>query len=307
MAEKLAYTAGHFELTIDGAKQTTYLKSLDGGFMGHSAVDEAIGTENKRIKHSAVADVDPISFEIGMAGSTSVLKWIQDSWDKNYQHRNGQINHANFNMETVFEHQFSDALITETTFPALDGASKDAAYLKVKFQPKQVATKKVFKPEKLTPIGGLKQKQWTCAAFRLNIDGIDDAIYANKIESFTIKQTVKKLFTGMHREIELCPTKIDFPNISATISLEKADGILGWYDEYVVKGKKDPAAQRGGSLEFLTPNRDKTLFRITFASMGLLKAAIVQSTANADQIKRVKFDMYVGEMRLDGPGALGLE
>ncbi|HEX5062948.1 MAG TPA: phage tail protein [Kofleriaceae bacterium] len=307
MADKLAYTAGHFELLIDGAKQTTYLKSLDGGFWGHSAVDEAIGTENKRIKHSAVADVEPISVEIGMAGSTSVMKWIQDSWDKNYQQRSGQINHANFNMETVFEHEFSDALITETTFPALDGASKDAAYLKVKFQPKAVATRKVFKSQKLSPIGGLKQKQWTCSAFRLNIDGIDDAIYTNKIESFTIKQTVKKLFTGMHRDIELCPTKIEFPNISATISLEKADGILAWYDKYVVKGKKDPAAQKGGSLEFLTPNRDKTLFRVTFAAMGLLKAAIVQSTANSDQIKRVKFDMYVGEMKLDGPGALGLE
>ena len=34
------------------------------------------------------------------------------------------------------------------------------------------------------------------AAFRLNIDGIDDMQYANKIDSFTIKQGVKKLYTG---------------------------------------------------------------------------------------------------------------
>src|SRR5512132_4007835 len=99
MGNKTAYTAGHFELSIDGAKQTSYLKSLDGGYMGHSAVDEAIGSQNKRIKHSAVADVEPISFEIGLSGATSVLQWIQDSWNKNYQQRSGQINHANFNME----------------------------------------------------------------------------------------------------------------------------------------------------------------------------------------------------------------
>jgi hypothetical protein len=307
MGNKTAYTAGHFELALDGAKTTAYLKSLDGGYMGHSVVDESIGTENKRIKHSAVADVEPISFEIGMSGSASVLRWIQDSWNKDYQSRSGQINHANFNMETVFEHEFSDALITETTFPTLDGGSKEAAYLKVKFQPKAVISKKISRGPKLTPVGGQKQKAWLCSAFRFSIDGIDDAQYANKIESFTIKQNVKKLFTGMHRELEIAPTKIDFPNIVGTISLEKADGILDWYEQYVVKGKKDPSAQKSGSLEFLSPDRSKTLFRITLFNMGIVKAQIMASTANADQIKRVKFELYVSDMKLDGPGALGMD
>jgi hypothetical protein len=306
MGNKTAYTAGHFELSIDGAKTTAYLKSLDGGFMGHSVVDEAIGTENKRIKHSAVADVEPISFEIGMSGSASVLQWIQDSWNKDYQSRSGQINHANFNMEKVFEHEFSDALITETTFPTLDGGSKEAAYLKVKFQPKAVASKKCS-GDRLTPVGGGKQKQWLCSAFRFNIDGIDDARYVNKIDSFTIKQNVKKLYIGRHRELDIAPTKIDFPNITGTISLEKADGILDWYEQYVVKGKKDPAAQKSGSLEFLSPDRGQTLFRITMFHMGILKAQVQQSTANSDQIKRVKFELYVSDMKLDGPGALGLD
>ena len=72
MGNKIAYTAGHIELTIDGAKTSAYLKSLDGGFMGHWVVDESIGGE------------------------------------------------------------------------------------------------------KLTPLGGAKQKMWLCSAFRFNIDGIDD-------------------------------------------------------------------------------------------------------------------------------------
>lgn len=304
---KTAYTAGHFELELDNAKSTAYLKSVDGGNMSHSLVDEAIGGENKRIKHSAVADVEPISVEMGMAGATSVLQWIQASWNRDYQQRSGQINHANFNLETVYELAFSDALITETTFPTLDGASKDAAYLKVKFQPRAVASKKVNGGTKLVPIGGGKQKMWLCSAFRLSIDGIDEARYVNKIESFTIKQNVKKLFTGMHRDIELCPTKIEFPNLSATISLEKADKILEWYNTYVERGSKDKQAQRSGSLEFLSPDRKKTLFRIKLEKMGILKAALAPSSANSDQIKRVKFDVYVSDMDLEIPGAFGLE
>ena len=41
--------------------------------------------------------------------------------------------------------------------------------------------------------------------------------------------------------------------------------------------------------------------------MGLTKAAIPQSTANSDQIKRLKFDVYVGQMTLDGPSSRGFD
>src|SRR5262245_50011859 len=115
-AAKTSYTAGHFELALDGAKTSSYLKTCEAPFENMNTVNEAIGQDNKRIMHAAVRDIDPISFEIGMAGSLSVLKWIQDSWRKRFSSRSGQINHANFNLERVFEHEFLDALITETTF-----------------------------------------------------------------------------------------------------------------------------------------------------------------------------------------------
>jgi hypothetical protein len=31
------------------------------------------------------------------------------------------------------------------------------------------------------------------------------------------------------------------------------------------------------------------------------------SAANADSIKRVKFEMFVGRMEIDGPGSMGLD
>ena len=304
---KTSYTAGHFELALDGSPTTAYLKSVDGGFINHALIDERIGPENMSIKHASVADIEPISFEFGMAGSSGVLKWIQDSWRKNYGARSGQITHANFNLQSTYEHAFSDALITETTFPTLDGASKEAAYMKVKCQPAAVATKKVG-GQKLS--GGkltTKQKLWMCSGFRLNIDGIDDIRYTNKIDSFTIKQGVKKMYTGPMRFPELTPTKIDFPNLTGTISLEFADGVLDWYQKYVASGKKDPSMQKSGSIEFLSPARDEVLFRVNLYWVSILKAQIVQSTANSDQIKRVKFELYVGNMDIDGKGELGME
>src|SRR5687768_5731496 len=125
-----SYTAGHFELAIDGHKTNAYLKSVEGGSVRAQAVDEPVGGDLQRIKHSSLADYDPFSIECGPAGAGDIIRWIQASWRKDYNRRNGCVTHANFDLKQTIEQQFYEALITETTFPALDGASKDAAFLK---------------------------------------------------------------------------------------------------------------------------------------------------------------------------------
>ena len=294
-----ASTGGHFELAIDGHPTTAYLKTVDGGYIRAGLMDEPIGPENHRIKHTSVASIEPFSVEFGLSGANDVLRWIQQSWRKEWSRRNGEIKHANFDLYQTFTHEFYDALITETTFPALDGASKDAAYLKVKIQPERVVTAKADGDQVKSNLGA-KQKLWMCSSFRLHIDGIQDIEYTNKIESFTIKQGIKQLYTGLERFPQIEPTKIEFPALTCTIALGYADAILKWYDEAVVKGGSDPSLQKSGSLEFLSPDRKDVIFRINLYEVGLGHAQIPQSTANADQIKRVKFELYVGRMDLDG-------
>ena len=144
-------------------------------------------------------------------------------------------------------------------------------------------------------------------ARRYNIDGIDEMKYTNKIEAFTIKQGIKKMYTGNDRFPQIEPTKIDFPNISGTISLEYADKLLAWHEKTVMKGQSDTKAQKTGSIEFLSPNRADTIFNVNLYEMGISSLQILQSSANQDQIKRVKFDLFVGRMDLDGGGSLGME
>lgn len=305
--QKRSYTAGHFELVIDGHVSTAYLKSVEGGFVKAQPVDEPVGPENQRIKHSSVADIEPFTIDLGFAGSGDIMRWIQASWRKDFNRRNGQISHADFNLKKTFEHEFYDALITETTFPALDGSSKDAAFMKVKIQPERVVSRKVSGDKAVRGTVTTKQKLWLPSAFRFNIDGIDEMRYVNKLESFTIKQGIKKLYTGEDRFPQIEPTKIEFPNLSGTISVEYADKLMQWYQDYVVKGQNDVKAQKTGSIEFLSPDKKSTIFAINLYEVGLLTFQILQSSANADQIKRAKFEMYVGRMDIDGSGNLGLE
>jgi hypothetical protein len=303
---KKSYTAGHFELAIDGHKSTAYLRSIDGGYVRTSIIDEPIGPENARIKHTSTVDIEPFTIDFGLSGANDVLKWIQESWRKDPTRRNGQITHADFDLFKTFEHEFFDALITETTFPTLDGASRDPAYIKIKLQPERVISRKVQSMQRVSGTVSSKQKLWMCSGFRLSIDGLDEMQYTNKIESFTIKQGTRAFHTGAHRFPQIEPTKIDFPNLSGTIGLVYADQILRWYDSYVVKGQRDSKAQKTGSLEFLSPDRRQSLFRINLYDIGLQQLHIEQSTAATDQIKRVKFDLYVGRMEIDGSNQLGM-
>jgi len=304
--DKRSYTAGHFELQIDGHPTTAYLKSVDGGFVKSALIDEPIGPENHRIKHTSTVDIDPFSVEFGISGANDVLKWIQASWRKEFSRRNGQVTHADFNLNKQVEHEFFDALITETTFPTLDGGSKEAAYVKVKLQPEKVITKINPSNQKIQSNTGAKQKLWMCSGFRLNIDGLDDLKYTNKIESFTIKQGVKKYYTGEERLPTIEPTKLEFPSITGTIAMTYAESLFKWHEKYVIRGEADPKAQKSGSIEFLSTDRAKTLFRINLFEVGIHGLSILQSTANADGIKRAKFELYVGRMDIDGAG-MGLE
>jgi hypothetical protein len=294
-----SYSAGHFALELDG-HSPAYLKSVDGGWMKHAVVDEPIGGNVLRVKHASVAEIDPVVFDFGGSSSSPVLKWISDSWAQEWSRRSGQITHADFNLNATVEHQFSDALITETTFPTLDGASKDAVYIKVKFQPEAVVTQQASGSHKLSSVIGPRQKMWLCANFGLRITGVDGLDFVNKIESFTIKQGVKKMYVGARRLPVLAPSKIEFPNISGTIAAAHAGGLHDWYESYVKNGQKDKKAQKEGSIEFLDPTLGTILFRVNLKEVGIIGLNMVQSTANQDQIKRMKFDLYVGKMELDG-------
>ena len=75
-----------------------------------------------------------------------------------------------YKLEAQSERQFSNALITETTIPAMDGSAKETAYLTIKFQPEVVQYKKAA-GKVSGEIGKSEQKSWLPSNFRLDIAG----------------------------------------------------------------------------------------------------------------------------------------
>lgn len=291
-----SYSASNFELLIDGHKPTAYVKSVEGGWSYGNITDE--------VQQISSADIDPITVEFGLGGAADWLKWIQRSWGrKDDPRRNGQITHANFDMRSMFEHHFYKALITETTFPTLDGASKEGGYIRCKLQPEWIDTTVLAEPgPRISGNVSSHQKMWTPAAFRFSIDGVDDMQYANRIDSFTITLEFTKLYTGASRFPEIVPRNVKFPNITGTIALEYADKLVKWHKGYIRTkdghGVKDTRAQKSGSIEYLTLDRKQTMLRINLYGVGP-RSLSVPSNVNEEQIKRVKFELYVDRMEID--------
>jgi len=300
--EKRAYSGGHFELFLDGHKTTAYMKSIDGGNKKLNIIEEGHGSDLNKLKHPSTVDIEPFTIECGMSGTNDILRLMEKSWKKGFRGFNGQVTHGDFDLRPVFEHEFFGAYLTEVIFPSLDGSVKDPAYLKFKFQPQEVVTRTMSGggPRLQMPMSP-KQKLWNPSNFRFTIDGIDDTQKTNKLESFTIKQGVKKHYNGPEQELKLQASNVVFPSLSGTIALAFADGLFRWHNETHRKRMSSARSHRTGSIEFLSPDLTKTLFAIHLYEVGITTVHVAPSTANQDQVKRAKFELSVGRMELD-PG-----
>lgn len=310
MLARNSYAAGHFEFRIDGQEPTAYVKSAEGGWSRANISAENSGGNSRMVKQITSVELEPITVEFGLTGAKDMLQWIQESWNRgHHRRRSGQITYADFDLRAMFEHHFSEALITATTFPTLDGASKEGGYLKCTLQPESAVTRALGAAGPRISSGvSAVQKMWTPAAFRLSIDGIDDMRYVNRIDSFTVNLQTKKFQTGASRLPEVIPISLKFPNLTGTISLQYAGKLIEWHNQFIRTqegpGIPDASALKSGAIELLSPDRKQTLLRINLSEVGLVYLG-VPSGGGEGQVKRLKFELYVHRMTIEGSSILG--
>lgn len=294
-----SYSAGHFLFQIDegGGEGAAYVKAVSGGMVKGAVLGDQAGPVSLSFKHLGAVEIDPIQLEIGMALSKPLLEWIRGSWKRQFSRRSGAIIHADFDFKCKFEQWFENALITETKFPPLDGSAKEPAYLSVTLLPEQVKPVKGDGREVQGKLG-THQKMWLPSNFRLDIQGID-CTYVNKIESLAVTQKTKQLYVGTSRFPEVEPTGVEFSNVILTMAADHADGFMGWYDEFVMRGAKDTRQERDGFLEFLAPDNHTVLFTVNLNRLGIHKLSVEKSEANAESIKRCKVELYLESMDLE--------
>jgi hypothetical protein len=297
-----SFSAGQYVLHLDGAPDTAYIQSIQGGHVKGAVISEKHGADHNQIRHLGSVECEPISLELGMAVSKPWLQWIKASWNRDFSRKNGSIVYADFDRNARLQVEFFEALVTETSFPACDGSDKKAAYLGVKLD---IEHSKMSKASgKITNVDGHnRQKNWLTSSFNFNIDDMDTSM-VNKVDAFKVTQKVKKLYTGKDRFAQLEPSGIEFPNITFYMAAAYADDFIKWYDDFIVKGDKDTSQYKTGSIEYMAPNGADTLLQLDLYGIAISSISLEKAEAQSAKLARMKIECSVEMMDIieGGPG-----
>jgi len=284
--------------TLDGV-QCGFVKSVRGGDASAEVIEEQAGPTHYVKKHIGPPKYEEFAVQIDLDLARALYEWIAASWAMNYQRKDGSIVSADYALTSKSERQFFHALLTETTFPALDAASKDPAHLTIKFAPEYTKTTKAS--GKLTTPAKQAQKKWVASNFRLELDGLD-CTKVSAIDSFTVKQAIATDDIGDARDYVKEPGKLEFPNLRVTMPEAAAATWQTWFDDFVINGNNDDAKEKSGAIVFLSPDRKAELARVNLFNVGIFALRRKAQEANVESVRRVTAELYCERMELALPG-----
>jgi hypothetical protein len=287
--------AGQFALRL-GDEQSTDVTVLaghaSGGAVYGDVVSETDGATPVTKKHLGPTRYESFALPVGIVMSTQLLDWLAASWGPQPPEKDGAVLSLDPQMTVLREAGFTEALVTETTFPTFDAASAEMGHVTVRVQPAAI---EVRPGSGKLSLFGAKQKLWRTANFRVDIDGLD-CKRVNRIESFTVRRQVEIQATG-DGTIELVPGSVEFPDLLITLSVVGVETWADWHEEFVVQGHSDEGFERDGSLSFLSTDLKSELGRIDLHHLGIVRLLPAE-----DESMRMKAQLYCEEMVLAHPG-----
>jgi hypothetical protein len=293
-----AYVASHFALELDGQAVIGFCRSLDGGNLKAEILTYQMGNSLDVWRQMGRPKFDDITFQVGMAMSSSFYDWISAFFNRQVQRKSGAILGADFNYNEKTRRTFTDALISEIQIPALDGSSKEAAYMTVKLTPEAMSYQ-AGSGAKLQAPQGVNQpsKLWMTSNFRFTVDGYEQAFKrVLKIDGITIKQQILEYPSGNLRFPVRVPGRLEYPNINVYIPEVDVAPLRDYVKGRIVEGKAGGGLN--GAIEFMGPDK-ATLCTIHLKGMDILSYEPEKFDANADALHRVKVQLQVEKMEFE--------
>ncbi|HTO96111.1 MAG TPA: hypothetical protein VMK66_03620 [Myxococcales bacterium] len=300
-ADTRSYVSGSYGLILEG-KPAGFLKSVNGGAISAEVINEKNGPGDLfGRKHIGGPIYEDFSVDFGFSMDPSLYQWIADNWAMKWTRKSGAIVAYDFDLQAKVEREFFDAVIRETVIPTLDGASKEPAYLRVKFSPELIRTKKGSGKGTATKS---TVKPFLPNNFKLTIDGLD-CTKVNKIESFTIKQQISDDIVGEARDYHKVPSGLEFPNLKISFAQTTAQPWLDWFEDFVIKGNSSEEKEKNGTLTFLAPNLKDELGTIVFHKLGIFRISEDPAASNTEKIHRMTAELYCESMEFHVPAKGG--
>lgn len=296
------YTGGLFSLELDGSN-VGFVNSIDGGHFKSDPVKWSVGRNFLTHYFPGKPKYEDVTVVMGMSTSEDFWDWIKASLDNDPIRKSGALVAYDLKGRERQRRTFSNALLTEIGFPALDGSSKSAATMTIKFSPETLTWDEPNTGNKLRPGWAKneipKQKLWLASNFNFSLDKFqgDASLRHAKIEALTIKQAVLANPMGNQLETNKEPGRPELPMIQVSFPQADMEGWMDWYESAVVQGNY-PDELTTGQLQFMASDGATELLTLDFDRVGLVSLELDKLEAHKEGIARCKATLYTTKIEL---------
>lgn len=298
--------AGRFAISVDGSGPDL-LDSTQGGYIWAEVADSnTVGSGGGR-KSLSTVHYQPFDIEVGMDMSGNFYDWVRDAIDEDAEPASGEVIAVGADFGELSVRRFLDSFITEITFPALDGSSKEAAHLGVRFVPAVIDYDQGNGDfvDAAAPKGA-QQKKWLASNFRIEIGDLPtDRV--SKVDSFTWKQNIHANRIGDSSVNVIQPTTTELSNLTLTISMIDIDDWADWFNDFVVQGQSSNLDELSGSITFLAPDLQGELATVLLDHIGIVTLALPSLEAGGSQVPQFTVELYIEDVFFEyiGDGGSG--
>ena len=266
--------------------------SLDSGFTSGQVVEGRLGQSLSSKKHLDTIVPEDVFLECRNNMTKDFYLWIQQALGEQAPKRSGGILTMSMGNQLLDRQMFTDAFITEVTFPALDRTSTTQASIGLKLKPRQWSYQSGG--SQIAFPTGVNLGGWLSSHFRVGISGLESACaHIVKVDSLVWKQSLSMA----QDRLSFTSGPIQTPNLVVTLPRTQAGPFTEWFKQFVINGKSSDSDERSGSLEFLAPDQQTVLFKLNFEHLGIFRMSpIPPSPTNATPL--VKVEMYCETLRL---------
>ena len=295
MADTRSFTGGQFAFMADGSEFLGFVKKVSGGTAKAEVATHNLGPSLLQKKHISTISFEDITCEVGLGMAKAMYEWIQATFDQGTVSKSGEIHACNAEGSSMAVREYRDALITEVAMPALDGSSKEPAYMTLKISPEEI---------KYLPGTGAKiegkiapaTKKWLCSNFRIDLGKLPCA-RVSKIDAWTWKAKTTKDEVGQFRIATKHVSAVEVPNLKLTISTADIKDWQDWHKSFLIDGNCSETDELSGSITFLSPNLKEELGRVELQNVGMVSMENEGFEANKEGVSRFTVELYVEQMK----------
>ena len=244
--------AEQFLLEVDG-EPVGSLRSFQGLDVEAEIASRGVGPHNMPKKHVAGVHWTPGVATFGGGGMGRGMQgWIAETLDRGTATRSGSVAVADAGGSSAFSVAFSGARLSAVSFPALDGASTEAALMEVEFAARQVRWGEGGSSAQPAE----RSKQWLRSNFRVEIGGLPCNRVA-RVDGFTWTCAADGT--------------VAVPDVRLVIS--RAD-LAPWEEaarRWFIDGAHRDKHEMNGRITLLAPDVKTELATIEFGNVGLKK------------------------------------